>query len=1383
MKEFTTNRFYKGINTDTSFLERQGDVLLDALNVRITNKNTNGLFAANIKGNVEEFELSPGFVPIGSVEYNGILFILSVNSVTNIGEIGTFPSPVGITPGGFIRQYSPLQNYTTENPTEQISNCTGLDIDSINRKPFTTEDLNFSCEHQARVLARMRYDKSINLYWTDNHNPIRSVNTGFHSETGIYNNTLIYEGDVKSGYINIVNENEYFPIVEIAALENFGSLKGGHYFFFVRYIDVEFNTTSFLGMSPPIPVFETQSTEDYSNGAVPTIDTPFGVESQAATNKNVKLNILNLDATQAFIEIGYAYYYGKDEYEIKLIDKRIPIQNSASLSNININGTESTIDLSLDEFTAFKPSDALYCKDIAQINNKLYLANTRGKSLDHPDLRTFFCKIKIDEDNSFTKSVVHTENSDSHNQIYGWDYEDVNQKVGYFSGEIYCFAVVPIFKDGFTGPAFPLTGYDNYKGTPINENYSGIYRFKEPYESHFYENDEVKIKAVRFDTSAAQATYNASTWLQENLIGIFFCRAERNINLQYQGFAAPIYRGGDYYTRPKNLFEEHSITATNWFGNDLSDTKIKKNWEVAMPSLERAAPYIFTVYTKVGISDEKARVGHQRYTVDRFTGKSTPAERDSLAIFSFDYHIDKGLSKEGVMESSYIKKIGSIEDTHWYPRAPASTTIPNPGTYGWDDGDYVSVRYPDQKTAKKTSHISRAKMFRQEDLQYNSNSHTKGGGFTANTHNLNGWDSEGTVVNGMQYPTKINHGTEENTGLFWIKKKRALSSKHEYVWSLPLAVPAYILVDLTTSAPDSKNINEWFNCIVNVYKNNPDASDFDYTSYYDFKNTLFSPISNFIPIRNIDDVKSIDNNLYYQGDCFTSRSYIKIHNKFNDALSNEIIDEIANAEQQTHIESNWGDALAADADTYNTLNELVLGGGYGQKVYNFPPWYYNNISYGYGLSVVTENAYNPNYRYIKGRNTFYPKSLNFLCPAYDITNTPESNFYNTGYQRMLNPRMFLGLDKLKPISDNSFPTRIRPSFTHILNSLRDGYLQFAPGGFKDFDFQYGPINAIMHMRDQLFSFQNDAINLHPINERAVAESDGTDTPFILGESKELTEYKRGLSTEYGTQHQWSIVKGERGIYGFDWNKQVFWRASGEGFQNLGLLKGCEKWIEDVVDLQNSGVSDITEQLGDNPVCNKGIHSVYDREHKEVITTFIYGKDEANTTISFSEKTDFFGAKYSFTPTFYSELEKDLYSFKDGKFWRHDANTKYDNFYGNPDVAYIEVVVNANGEIAKHFDNLIINSNNREFSNITYKTQHQTAEQLGFLGEFWNRAVYREAQWKLPIRRADSISDGDMSLAIVQSRMRGRYLIINLEYAGDKDMWVREIITAYTRSKA
>jgi hypothetical protein len=377
----------------------------------------------------------------------------------------------------------------------------------------------------------------------------------------------------------------------------------------------------------------------------------------------------------------------------------------------------------------------------------------------------------------------------------------------------------------------------------------------------------------------------------------------------------------------------------------------------------------------------------------------------------------------------------------------------------------------------------------------------------------------------------------------------------------------------------------------------------------------------------------------------------------------------------------------------------------------------------------------------------------------------------------------LGIDLFKPISDNEFPTRIRPSGKHILNSLQDGYLQFIAGNFKDFDYQYGSINAIVMRADDFFSVQDDAINLHPINERTVSPSSGTDTPFILGESTGLTEFKRSVTIEYGTQHQWSVIRGEYGIYGFDWNKRTWWRVGGQqGFENLGLTKQCEKWIEDVVNKKNSGYSDITEQLADNPVCTLGIHAIYDREYKEVNMTFILGED-INATLCFSEKLNNFMTKWSFTPIFYAELERDLYSFAKGSFWLHDANEKYDVFYNQLDRAYVEIVVNPDSELAKHFDNLIISSNNVEFSKITYNTQHQQATQDPFLGEFWNRAIYREFQWKLPVRRADAIPDSELSLGLVKSRLRGRYLIINLEYFQDKRMWLREIITGYTHSKA
>ena len=394
MKEYISNKFYKGINTDTSWLERQGDMLLDALNIRITSKEVDGLFAANIKGNVEEFSLSSGFVPIGSTEYNGILFILSVNESTGFSEIGTYPSPKGTTEG-FDRKYSPLQNYTLDNPNIFPDLCDGDDPIVINRLDFNTEKLNFSCKHQARVLARLTFDKSVNLYWTDNFNPIRSINTGFHSETGIYNNLYTSEGMIETGIIDVISENEHFPVVKLQNLDVFGNLRGGHYFFFVRYIDIGYNTTSFLGMSAPIPVFNESETQNYYVGtpvtAPPGVTTPtsYGTPSLETTNRNIELTISQLDVGAGFFEVGYIYYYDDKQFEILLVDKRFTIDGASSQS-INITGLESTIPLALDEFIVYKPVDSIFCKDMTQIDNRLYLANTRGFEVDHPDLRKFF---------------------------------------------------------------------------------------------------------------------------------------------------------------------------------------------------------------------------------------------------------------------------------------------------------------------------------------------------------------------------------------------------------------------------------------------------------------------------------------------------------------------------------------------------------------------------------------------------------------------------------------------------------------------------------------------------------------------------------------------------------------------------------------------------------------------------------------------------------------------------------------------------------------------------------------------------------------------------------------------------------------------------------
>ena len=1383
MKQYTTNRFYKGVNTDLSYLERQADVLLDALNVRLTSTDTDGFFAVNIKGNVEEFDLGINNVPIGTVEYNGVLYILSVNKVTKEGQIGSFPSPKLNGLGGFDRVYRPLQNYTLDNPNVYVDPCEGDEVPVINRQDFITEKLNFNCEHQARVLARVTFDQSVNLYWTDNYNPLRSINVGFNNETGAYNNKYVSEYMLDTDKINIISESNFIPIMTLDKLETDGSFLAGHYFFFVRYIDIEFNTSSFIGCSKPVPIFlEKNQTNLYTpTGFTPPTGfningpMPYGGQEDTVTNRSITFNISNLDPAAGFVEFAYIYFKSKTEYDIKLIDKRYSINDLINSGTVKFLGNETQFTITIDELVTFKPTDSQYCKDIAQIDNKLYIANTRGISLDHPDLRKFFCKIKILEDNTLQKSVEVQRDSSifpgkefitthASNNPYGIDEKEVHQEVGYFSGESYCFAAVPVFKGGFTGQAFPIKGSDNLKGLLANENFNGVFRFSDAETNSFQTAgtpDRVTIKGVKFDITNAQAFYNTSNFLKENLIGIYFCRSERVKNLLYQGLAVPLYTGGEVGDAAIREFKSKSIA-----GIYATEDQYYDYFKVA-PLIENAVPYIYNFWKTFG-TDEFAATSYQRFTVNNYWNTPPGGEsgyisktRESLGIFSFDQFIDDGTESSEILNNAYIKKVGRINDNNWIPRPPYRDAGSTPTI----DTSWRSVSYPDEVDATANVPHGKIKLFYSSGMDALSETDYQGGGFTADTYSVPSWDAIGINIRGRNHPTKITEG-QVGDGLFWKEIDRASTEKDEVCMNLPFATPSYILVDLLSSNPDNQDIDKWWNCIVNVYKENPESATYNYESMYDFKNQFFSQISDFLPLEQSSsntNFNKIQNKIFYQGDCFATRSFLKILNKFDDSLGEQVLDVIATGESVTEYIDSVGNPITS----FSPQN---------------PKHFFAVAGYDVGISVITENKYNPNYRYSKGRNLFYPIENDFLNPAKNTVNSPEANFYNKGYERMLTPRTFLGIDRFLPSSDNYFPTRIRPSFKHILNSLKDGYLQFTPGDYKDFDFQYGPINALMAYNDQLFSFQDDAINLHPINERAVAQSTGTDTPFILGESRELTEFKRALSVKYGTQHQWSVVKGEAGIYGFDWNKNVFWRVTGQGFQDLGLVKSCQKWIYDIVESEGKTFSDITEQLSDNPVCAQGIHSTYDRKYKEVIVTFIFGEDK-NQTISFSEKGDFFGAKYSFTPTMYSELENDLYSFSGGKFWRHNVNTEYDNFYGVQDPAFIEVVVNPNGEIAKHFDNIAISSNNVEFDEISYRTQHQNALQNPFLGEFWNRAVYREFQWKLPIRRADAIQDSNLSLGVVQSRMRGRYLIINLKYADNKYMWVREIITAYTQSKA
>ena len=447
---------------------------------------------------------------------------------------------------------------------------------------------------------------------------------------------------------------------------------------------------------------------------------------------------------------------------------------------------------------------------------------------------------------------------------------------------------------------------------------------------------------------------------------------------------------------------------------------------------------------------------------------------------------------------------------------------------------------------------------------------------------------------------------------------------------------------------------------------------------------------------------------------------------------------------------------------------------------------YITKGFGHWVSIVTEQKYNANYRTELGRNLFYPRT-SLLEPGRDFSwlyDSPESYFYNKGYSEYLGPKAQVGIDVLQYISNNRFPTRIRPSITHIFGAVRDGYRQFIPADAKDFDYSFGEIQAIVSIMDMLYSFQNRAINLHPINERVTQQGTQGSTA-VLGESSGLTQFRQIVKQGYGTQHRFGVIVANQSLYCIDWNKRAILRIAGQTVEILDINKSVQTWFRNIISLGSSGYSDVLEQLPNAHPCGKGIHGIYNKKYKEVIWTLKLG--EENKTIAFSEEMDCFLGTRGYKPIHYAQVEEDLYSFIDKKAWRHDVNVLYNTFYGTLDNWLLKFVVNDAGEITKHFDNLTINSNNRTFASIKFETQHQTANQTPFVPvvEFWYAPTYRENEWRLPIRRADNIKNTELNIyddfTIDKTPLRGKYLIVELEYSQDKELWVREIITFYNQS--
>ena len=512
------NQFDKGINSDCNeYIAQQNHSLTNALNA--TFLSTVGEIGAiqNDMGNIqipgyeekEKVKLSKGFQPIGIKEYNGIIYIASIDQEGHC-EIGSYPSPnyelinaqsinkieIDESETDLIERYQPLMNCVSDDFNGQKKLYYTDNTDGIKIQPCNTGMFKWDINHPVDIDVQPSYDGSVNLLINDNKNIPRLINSRFSVTSSgkvkipnrMKNNANLYriydqdKFDIDTSLIKRVNK---FPVIDYEGqLEN-GNLKVGNYVFYIKYCDYDKNATDWVAESGIISVFKGTDGDPFTiNG---------GIENENAY-KTIQLKLDNFDTSYDFVKVYYTK--SSSQANIDAISEAYEIVDPVFVPDnciISITGNEDVKQIGLD-YIQTSYSTIKYAKAFTQLQNRLFFANIKEPDLYYKDLTDISLHINPYVKKILSKNKIghislkdYSEDSniteDSKKHIFKGEYyntKNIYYNVGYWNEEYYRLGIVYINKDGSNSPVFNLPGGEITfpkinNGKPVDEYTSKLY--------------------------------------------------------------------------------------------------------------------------------------------------------------------------------------------------------------------------------------------------------------------------------------------------------------------------------------------------------------------------------------------------------------------------------------------------------------------------------------------------------------------------------------------------------------------------------------------------------------------------------------------------------------------------------------------------------------------------------------------------------------------------------------------------------------------------------------------------------------------------------------------------------------------------------------------
>ena len=418
-----------------------------------------------------------------------------------------------------------------------------------------------------------------------------------------------------------------------------------------------------------------------------------------------------------------------------------------------------------------------------------------------------------------------------------------------------------------------------------------------------------------------------------------------------------------------------------------------------------------------------------------------------------------------------------------------------------------------------------------------------------------------------------------------------------------------------------------------------------------------------------------------------------------------------------------------------------------------------------------------------GDRTFYP-----LESAKTLRGDarPDSSAYNHGYTGHVGVLPYMARVDA-PVTLREFPNRVVASAPNVTSEFYNSFRDVRGFNHRDYGVEFGDIEKLVGFDGVVLTIHRDGVLAVGIDDRTMV---GEGSEVYIDSVKALSTKPGEVSSQFGTQHQNSVIRVGPIVVGVDYARSVIWMFDGKALKNISEFAVKAVILEFKESILN---------LGGEPK----LFTTFDATRHVIIFSFgsmdKYGEMTNVGSLIYSNLLKRWVTKYSDGTRFLFDVQSRIFSFgiiKPNEIWESHVNDNRSQFRGIDYDYGFEIVVNDTPQSKKILDNITLLTNKVIPTEIVYtisneeadaadsvwdknKTSKTTSQKVvtrgignGRMGIINQNAYYKNSNLYIEVSKTGASSRKVES----KKRVADKYIKIKIMYSGNEPTFIQAMLS-------